>query len=269
MPERRQRRTHVGEVRSTEWLTPHMVRVTLGGPGLSEFSDNGFTDKYAKLVFARPGVEYPEPFDVSAIRESMTRDQWPVTRTYTVRRYDAAAGEIVIDFVSHGDEGYAGPWAAGAKPGDTLHLMGPSGAYAPDPAADWHLLIGDESAIPAISSALEELPAGSRARVYVEVADPSEQQELRSPADLDVTWLYRANGDDVVKTVLEATFPEGDVHAFVHGEAGFVFELRRHLRDERNIPRERLSISGYWRRGKDEDGWQAEKAQIAKTEQAS
>lgn len=248
--------THRTRVRRSEWLTPHMVRVTVDA---STFTDNGCTDRYVKLVFPRAGVDYDEPFDVAAIRDGMTRDKWPVTRTYTIRSYDAERDELAIDFVHHGDEGYAGPWAAGAKPGDPLHFLGPGGGYAPDPEAEWHLLVGDESALPAISTALETLPAGSRARVFVEVEGPSEQQQVRSSASVQLTWLHRTAGADLVAAV-RALDLTGDVQAFVHGEAGFVHELRALLLKERGLPRERVSISGYWRRGKDEDGWQAEKA---------
>lgn len=127
---------------------PHMIRVVLGGEGLAEFGAGEFTDHYVKLLFRRPGVEYPEPFDVERIRAELPREQWPVTRTYTVRAWDPASAELTIDFVHHGDKGVAGPWAAAARPGEDLFFNGPGGAYAPSPEADWHLFAGDESALP-------------------------------------------------------------------------------------------------------------------------
>ncbi|HEX3590499.1 MAG TPA: siderophore-interacting protein [Pseudonocardiaceae bacterium] len=259
-------------VSRTEWLTPHMIRVVLRGP----FVDNGFTDKYVKLMFLRPDVEYPEPIDLDEIRRDFLREQWPTTRTYTVRWADAATGEFAIDFVTHGDEGIAAPWAAAAQPGDEVIVRGPGGAYAPDPAAAWHLLVGDESAIPAIGAALEALPAGVSARAFVQVADESEVQKLASPGEVEITWLYRtdhptpaAAGEALVEQVRTLEFLPGDVQVFVHGEAGFVAGLRRHLTAERGVPREALSISGYWRRGKNEDGWQAEKAETRRQEEAT
>jgi NADPH-dependent ferric siderophore reductase len=92
----------------TERLTPHLVRVVLGGPGVAGIPDNGYTDRYVKLAFRRPDVTYPEPLDVGAVRETMPRSDWPIMRTYTIRALDHAAGEMVIDFVVHGDEGVAG-----------------------------------------------------------------------------------------------------------------------------------------------------------------
>lgn len=246
----------------TERLTPHMVRVVLGGEELAEFGAGEYSDHYVKLLFPVEGVAYPEPFDMEVIRRDMPRDQWPRTRTYTVRSFDRAVRELTIDFVFHGDEGLAGPWAAAARPGDEIRFLGPGGAYVPDPAAGWHLLVGDESALPAVAASLERMPEGALVHAFVEVADAEEEQKLELPAGVEVTWLHRAGrpvGEALVEAVRSLDFPAGDVQAFVHGEAGFVKELRRHLRLEREVARERLSISGYWRRGHDEDGWQASK----------
>ncbi|HKN95990.1 MAG TPA: siderophore-interacting protein [Pseudonocardiaceae bacterium] len=256
----------------SEWLTPHVIRVVLRG----EFVTNGFTDKYVKLLFPKPGVAYPEPIDLDVVRRDYPRDQWPTTRTYTVRWYDPDAGELAIDFVTHGEEGFAAPWAVAARPGDEVIVRGPGGAYAPDPAADWHLLVGDESALPAIGAALEVLPPGVPAHVFLQVADEAEVQKLVSPADVTATWLFRSDfptpeaaSDALVAAVRALDFQPGVVHVFVHGEAGYVADLRRHLTAERGVPKELLSISGYWRRGKNEDGWQAEKAELRRRDEAA
>ncbi|MFB7635633.1 siderophore-interacting protein [Streptomyces sp. NPDC056149] len=253
---------HRARVRRTERLTPHMVRVVLGGEGLAAFDAGEFTDHYVKLVFPLPDVNYPEPFDMAHIRAELPRAQWPRTRTYTVRAWDPQARELTVDFVVHGDSGLAGPWAATARPGDEIMFLGPGGAYAPDPTANWHLLAGDESALPAIAAALSRMPAGAVAHAFIEVATPEERQELATPPGTEITWVYRDAapvGHQLVRAVRDLTFPAGRLQAFVHGEAGFVKELRRLLRVEHAVPREALSISGYWRAGHDEDGWQAGK----------
>ncbi|ADB29213.1 Siderophore-interacting protein [Kribbella flavida DSM 17836] len=267
-PAPRTRRAKLGVVRRTERLTPHMIRVVLS---CDEFTGNGNTDMYVKLLFPQPGVEYPDPLDLGLVREQYPSEQWPTMRTYTVRNWDEAAQELTIDFVHHGDEGVAGPWAANAQPGDKLWFNGPGGAYAPDEAADWHLLVGDESALPAIGATIEALPAGARATVLLEVEDESEQQKFDGPGDVDLTWFHRAGadrarGDRLVEAVEALEFPAGDVQAFVHGEAGFVLRIRRNLFATRGLPRDRVSLSGYWRLGKNEDGWQAEKAETARKE---
>ncbi|MET9119798.1 siderophore-interacting protein [Streptomyces sp. NPDC004528] len=259
-PARRPRKPHFARVVRTERLTPHMQRVVLGGEGLAEFTAGTCTDHYVKLLFAPEGVTYPEPFDMERIREELPREQWPVTRTYTVRAWDPELRELTLDFVVHGDEGLAGPWAARVQPGEIVRFMGPGGAYAPDASADWHLFAGDESALPAVAAALEALPDGAVAHAFLEISDPDEEQKIDS--DVDVVWLHRGDrpvGEALVEAVRALDFHEGRIHAFVHGEAAFVKELRRLLRVEREIPREDLSISGYWRLGHNEDGWQASK----------
>ncbi|RRQ78731.1 NADPH-dependent ferric siderophore reductase [Streptomyces griseofuscus] len=259
-PERKPRKVRTAQVVRTERLSPHMQRVVLGGDELAGFAADTYTDHYVKLLFGPPGVNYPEPFDLERIRAEFPREQWPVTRTYTVRDWDAEHRELTLDFVIHGDEGLAGPWALRARPGESLRFTGPGGAYAPDPDADWHLLVGDESALPAIARALETLPADARAHAFVEVAGPEEEQKIDSTAE--IVWLHRGDrpvGAALLEAVRALEFPEGRLHAFVHGEAGFVKELRRMLRVDLRIPREDLSISGYWRLGHNEDGWQASK----------
>ncbi|HEX2314368.1 MAG TPA: siderophore-interacting protein [Thermomonospora sp.] len=263
-PERRAPQLHTGTVVRTEQLTPHMIRVVLGGAGLAAFRAGEFTDHYVKLLFPHPDVTYPEPFDLGAVRASMPRERWPRMRTYTVRSWDPEAGELAVDFVYHGDVGLAGPWARDARPGDEIRFLGPGGAYAPSPDADWHLLAGDESALPAIGASLERLPAGAPARVFVEVGGPADEQDLPTSGDAEITWLHRGGepvGAPLVQAVQDLEFPGGAVHAFVHGEAHAVKELRRYLRVRRGVPMERLSISGYWRRGTDEDGWQSSKGE--------
>ncbi|ATL26441.1 siderophore-interacting protein [Streptomyces formicae] len=274
-PARKAPQTHVAHVVRTERLTPHMQRVVLGGEGLAQFAAGECTDHYVKLLFDAEGVTYPEPFDMQRIREEFPRDQWPVTRTYTVRWWDPEARELAVDFVIHGDQGLAGPWARDARLGDTIRFLGPGGGYAPDADAGWHLLAGDESALPAIAAAAEALPPGAVARVFVEVEGPEEEQKIAT--DAEIVWLHRGErpvGQLLVEAVRALEFPPGEMQAFVHGEAGFVKELRRYLRVEREVPRERLSISGYWRVGHNEDGWQASKrewnAQVeAEQEQAA
>ncbi|MGW4498057.1 siderophore-interacting protein [Micromonospora sp. NPDC004336] len=246
----------------TERPTPHLIRLVLGGEELTGLPVGEFTDHYIKIVFPVPGVDYPSPLDLAAIRRDLPREQWPRLRAYTVRAWDPLAGELTVDVVHHGDEGLGGPWAAALRPGDPVRFVGPGGAYAPSPDADWHLLVGDESALPAIAAALERLPAGAPALAFVEVADPAEEQPLPSPGAVRLTWLHRGArpvGAALVAAVRDLEFPPGEVHAFVHGEATFVKELRRLLRVERGVPRDRLSISGYWRRGMDDEGWRAAK----------
>jgi NADPH-dependent ferric siderophore reductase len=236
-----------------------MVRVVFTAP--EGFASNGFTDSYVKLIF--PRADYPLPLDLDRIRRDLPVGQWPVVRTYTVRSFDAPRRELTVDFVVHGTSGVAGPWAVAARPGDSLFVRGPGGAYAPDPDADWHLLVGDESALPAIAAALEALPAQARGHVVLEVPGPESRLALTAPDGVSFGWLHTGSGtvgDRLLDAVRGIELPLTDVQAFVHGEAGWVAQVRRLLRVDRQLPGRRLSISGYWRLGHDEEGWRAGKA---------
>ncbi|MGH3358755.1 MAG: siderophore-interacting protein [Nocardioidaceae bacterium] len=259
------------EVLKTRWITRSMRRLVLGGQDVETFleRDLGYTDRYVKLVFLHPGETYPEPLDTELVRETMPREVWPVMRTYTVRWIDRDARTLAIDFVVHGDSGIAGPWAAQASVGDRIHLVGPGGAYTPATEPDWHLLAGDDAALPAIAAALEAMPAGRPVHAFIEVDAPQDEQPLTSAADLRLTWLHR-NGAEPGTTGLLADavrsmdWPQGRAQAFVHGESSLLKALRSYLRDERAIDPADLSISGYWRCGANEEGFRAWKAAQAK-----
>jgi NADPH-dependent ferric siderophore reductase len=275
------RPVHTFEVVRTEQLTSHMVRVVLGGKGFDTFTPSESTDSYVKLVFVADGV------DVAALPQPLTLDSFadlpaarkPVVRTITVRRVDPGAREIAVDIAVHGDHGAAGPWAATVQPGQPAYLMGPSGAYAPDPAADWHLLAGDETALPAISVALESLPANAIGRVFIEIAEPEDEIPLTAPDGVQINWLYRGGradlvGEDragnnapLVEAVKTAFWLPGQVHAFIHGEAQAVMHnLRPYIRKDRGVEAKWASISGYWRRGRTEETFRQWKKELAAAE---
>ncbi|KMO78513.1 NADPH-dependent ferric siderophore reductase [Mycobacterium sp. BK558] len=276
------RPVHTFEVVRTEQLTPHVVRVILGGNGFDTFTPNDYTDAYVKLVFVA------DDLDVSTLEQPLTLDsftalppqQRPTVRTYTVRRVDLARREIAIDFVVHGEHGVAGPWAASAQPGQRLFLMGPSGAYAPDPAADWYLFAGDEAALPAIGAALEALPANAIGYAFIEVAGPEDEIELTVPPGVQLRWIYRGGRADLVPedtagdhapligAVKEALWLPGQVQVFIHGEAQAVMHnLRPYVRKERGVDaRWASSVSGYWRRGRTEETFREWKRELAAAE---
>lgn len=276
------RPVHTFEVVRTEQLTPHVTRVVLGGNGFDTFTPGDHTDSYVKLVFIADDV------DVSSLEQPLTLDSFnalpaqhrPTVRTYTVRKADPERREITIDFVVHGDHGVAGPWAASATPGRRLFVMGPSGAYSPDPAADWHLFAGDESAVPAISAALESLPANAIGKVFLEVAGPEDEIELQAPAGVEVSWIYRGSRADLapeesagdhaplIDAVKETPWLPGQVQVFIHGEAQAVMHnLRSYIRRERGVDATwASSISGYWRRGRTEETFREWKRELAAAE---
>ena len=263
---RRRRSAYRVEVLRTERLSASLVRVVVGGPGLAGFEPSPYSDSYVKVLFVHPDVPRPLPrtadgrVDVDGVTEALGREHAPRMRSYTVRAFDA--GELTLDFVVHGDAGLAGPWAAGARPGDELLFMGPGGGYAPDPSAARHLLVGDTSALPAVAVALERLPVDAVGHAVVEVYGAADRVALPAPAGVEVTWVHQAGGPPgvrLVEAVRALPWTDDDLQGFVHGEAGAVKELRRYLRLERGMGLDRLSISGYWRLGDDDEGWRAGK----------
>jgi NADPH-dependent ferric siderophore reductase len=278
------RPVHTFEVIRSEQLTPHMIRLVIGGSGFDTFAPNDFTDAYVKLVIVRDDADVdalPRPLTLDSFNELPT-EQRPTVRTYTIRNVDAERREITIDFVVHGEHGVAGPWAESVQPGQPVYLMGPSGAYAPDPAADWHLLAGDEAALPALSAALEALPPNAIGRAFIEVSGPDDEIPLTAPDGVEVRWIYRGGradlvpedqaGDNapIIAAVTESAWLPGQVQVFIHGEAQAVMHnLRPYIRKERGVEAKWASISGYWRRGRTEETFREWKAELAKAESQS
>lgn len=253
-----------GVVQTVEQLTPGMVRVVLGEGDLDGFTPTGFADEYVNISFVPEGATYGVPFESDDL-DGIEAELRPKPRRYTVRAWDAERFELTIDFMAHGDVGHAGRWAKRARPGDRLQFKGPGGGYAPDPAASWHLYVGDESAIPAIAVALEQLRPGARAIALLVVDDAGHEQAIDSPGDVDVVWLHRRDSpkpeDLLADAVAALEFPPGPVDAFVHGEAGEVRSVRRHLLVDRGIDVSGASISPYWRRDHTDEAWRAVKSQ--------
>ncbi|WP_300345760.1 siderophore-interacting protein [Nesterenkonia sp.] len=261
---RRPRTEHVLQVVRTEQLTPHMARVVLGGEGFDRIEFRSETDQYIKLLFADPALGLTRPYDMESLRERLTPEQMPVTRTYTIRHINHQRREIWVDFVVHGAEGIAGPWAAQAKPGDLISFFGPGAGYAPRPEADFHLVAGDESALPAIASALEGMSPEAEGIAIIEVRDAQERQPLAAPEGVEVVWLHREadftpDSTRLAASLAEVQIPAGDVQVFIHGEREQMKQIRRLLVDQRGLPRKGMSLSAYWAYGRQEDQFQAEK----------
>lgn len=242
-------------VEQVEQVSPDLIRITAGGDGYDAFRDNDSTDKYVKILFADPAHGLTPPYDLAQLREE-SPEKLPTRRTYTVRSADPAERRLVIDFVVHGDEGVAGPWARAAQPGDTLVVSAAGGGYRPDPAAPWHLLVGDHTALPAISSAIESMDAATRGHVLLSVTDAADRILPEAPAGLTVTWTQ--SDDELLAALGALAWADGHPHVFAHGERETIKEVRAVLK-QREVPRESLSISAYWARGRAEDQFQAEK----------
>ncbi|MFJ2415209.1 siderophore-interacting protein [Streptomyces brevispora] len=250
-------------VAGVERISPRMLRITFSGDALASLMEDR-PDQQMKLCFPRRGQDVPrlpEPHaeDAYGMRWyeaylAIPEPERPLMRSFTVRSYDPGPGLMAVDFVLHDGGGPATRWACAAGPGDVVGMVGPSSAYArPLPGTEGLLLAGDASALPAIGTILESLPAGARATVCVEVADAAEEQRFDSAAEVTVRWVHRDRGESLLDAVRSAALPEGSAAAWLAGEAGTVRALRRHLVEERGLPRSAVEFSGYWRRALTQD----------------
>ncbi|KIG10777.1 siderophore-interacting protein [Caballeronia concitans] len=239
------------QVKRVHAMNPRLIRVTLTGEALADFETASFDD-HVKVFFPQPGETMPvipeagpdgPVFDPAKPK--------PIARDFTPRRFDREALELDIEFALH-QAGPATAWASQAAPGHTLGIGGPRGSFVVPSHFDWHLLIGDETALPAIARRLEELPEGTRAATLIEVADPSACFELNSRADLYAQWCYRdetAQSGDVLSALRELYLPDGEGYVWAAGEATLMRSVRQLLCDERGIDKRRIRASAYWKRG--------------------
>lgn len=222
-------------------ITPRMRRITLGGPELAGFISLG-SDDHIKLLFPQNAAEQAA-LDSPDFNLRGDGPQ-PAMRDYTPRRYDLDIGELDIDFVLHGD-GPASTWAEQARVGQQLHIGGPRGSMIVPDIFDSYLLIGDETAIPAIARRLDELPAGRKVLAVIEIANAAEQQPLASAAEVEVIWVVRGQ-DDLLETVQNLTLPGGSLYSFVATETKLSRQLRRVLLDTHQVNEAFLKAVGYW-----------------------
>jgi NADPH-dependent ferric siderophore reductase len=208
-------------VTHVEQLSPNFRRITFTDESLGDFVSASFDDHIKVFV------------------DDARRD-------YTPRSFDNAARALVIEFALHG-EGPAAEWAAQAAPGHTLEIGGPKGSMIVPLDYDWHLLAGDETALPAVARRLEQLPAGARAIVVLQVADAADRRALHSAANVDLTWV--STDAQLLDAVRALALPAGDGYAWCAGEAGAMAALRRELVEVKGHPREAIRAAAYWKRG--------------------
>ncbi|HET6552008.1 MAG TPA: siderophore-interacting protein [Dyella sp.] len=237
-------------VQRVERLTPQMQRIVLGGEALRGFLSASpddhvklfFPNRQGQLVLPTPSqgrLEFPEGVEPSPMRD------------YTPRLHDAARNELTVDFVLHGD-GPAATWAEQAAPGQRIGAGGPRGSFVVASDFDHYVMIGDETALPAIGRWLEELPPSAHAIVRIEIPAVEDRQPLASRANVDLAWFERNGTDAASSTLLEEALrqlptPEGDSFWWIAAESGRARRLRQHLADERGIPKEWLRSTGYWK----------------------
>lgn len=230
----------------TERVTPRMVRITVGDETLATFPGGG-GDQHVVLYFYEAGVTMPDPLTLVSARTMLGQIR-PAMRSYTIRRHDPVTHELDIDFVLHGS-GVAAGWAAGVTPGEPLILVGPSPAYVPPADVPRHVLIGDETALPAIGAMLAQLPAGADVTAIVEIAAAAEAQDLPG-----VHWVHRdghpaGTADLLLPVVGSVTLGGPDVAVWAAGERTVMHQVRKHFLDDRGLDRRRVRTTMYWRHG--------------------
>lgn len=237
-------------------ITPHMRRITLSGENLDSFATGGL---HFKLFVPPAGLDKPEwPVPgKDGLPIWPADDKRPAVRTYTIRAIDAEAGTFDADFVLHGDQSVGSRWALNAKPGDLVGVRGPTGRGIVQ--ADWYLLVGDETALPAIARHLEALPASARGVALIEVADESERQAIETASGIEIRWLYRNGAEPGTTTLLidavravEMPEPGTSLFAMAGVEAETFKAIRQYWREELRLDKKDILPSTYWRRGKAE-----------------
>ncbi len=290
------------EAVSVERISPSFVRVVLGGPDLAEYGVDGPRyDQRIKLIFPVPGQVAPAALDSEALESwwELPEEQRGPMRTYTIRDVLGSGREarLVVDIVVHQD-GLAGPganWALAARPGHRVRVLAPrrgvpyGGIEWAPPSVQDLLVVGDESALPAIASILEDLEPSSRGRVFVEVPDAGDIADLAAPTGIELCWLPRGHtdagarvvpairehlglesGDFADQTEVDPDLWEtptwsssgeevgqtrvmgGDLahfYAWIAGESRMVTTLRRALVGELGVDRSQVAFMGYWRKG--------------------
>lgn len=239
-------------------ITPHLRRVVFSGTGVAGYLANPPCIPNIKLYFPRPGQLLDHPGKDDGGRWSFSGDQRSRVRTYTVRWADVAASRLAIDFVRHGDEGLASAWVERTVPGQVLGALGGGGLVLKP--GGYALMFGDETALPAISETLEQMPVEQEGQVFIEVYDQAEIHELSKPENVQVHWLPRHGAPagstrlliEALETlVLPTNLDFADTHLWVAAESEVVRFARKWAASV-GVERANRLIIGYWHRQLDE-----------------
>ena len=245
------------EVVRVSEITPHLVRVTVAADEFAGLRFRG-SDHYLRLLLPRPG----QPAPVLPVGElwwtemvAMDPSIRPILRNYTVRDLRPDVAELDIDLVRHGDAGPGSRWAGSARIGDRVGIIDQGLLHEIDHAAREYLVIGDETALPAAAGVIAGLRAGVEVRALLEVPSAADVIDLPTAADLDVTWLIRADphtrpGTRILDTLPTLARPRARVAAWIAGESRMTTATRRHLVNVLKIGKPAICFHGYFRHGR-------------------
>lgn len=244
------------QVAAAHRISPSVQRVTFTGPELAGLPWQGF-DQWVRLF-----LPASDPASLDHVPASLTRSSYlrmqalprrlrPEVRSYTLRQWRPRAGELDIDFVVHGTDGVAGPWATAARPGEEVAILD-QGCGWPHPEVGNVLLVADETGMPAVLGILRDLPAEVAVTAVVEVPEAADAQDCERGDNRDIHWLVRrpgqAPGEAVAGAITGLELAERDRHAFAVGESRLATGVRRHLVRDRGWAKREVTFCGYWRR---------------------
>jgi len=245
-------KTRLLKVRRITELSPYMRRITLTGDDLPGFVSASFDDHIKLMVSAVPGARpnVPKVGPKGLLFEE--NKPKPDMRDYTPRRYDPTLNELDIEFVLH-HEGPATDWASRAEPGHFVGIAGPRGSFVIPTGFDWHLLIGDETAIPAIGRRLEELPGTAKAIVIIRTVTEDARIKLSSQCRLDIHWISEsglaASGMGALESAVRGiSLPDGEGYVWAAGEYSEIKAVRQYLTENLGIDTSRIRAASYWRK---------------------
>ncbi len=239
-------------------VTPNMQRITLQSESLKDFPSN-CEGGYIKLLFTPSGETDPK---------LLAENERPVMRTYTVRKFDASTASIEVDFVRHITQdlgcGFAARWAMDAKVGDTISIVGPGIIEDMNTEADWFAMSADMTALPALSAKIRRLPANAQGFAVIKVVSEQDIQPIQAPENMTVKWIFE--DEDLEKAVRAQPWLEGTASVWCACEFDSMRALRQYFRNEKEVDRENIYISSYWKQGVSEDGHKLIKREDAETQ---
>ena len=246
-------------VTHTETITPNMQRLTLQGEALGQFPAD-CEGSYIKLLFDQNG---------STDLQAMSEDNRPLMRTYTIRRYHPEKCSIEVDFVRHITQdlqcGFAARWAMAAQKGDTISIVGPGSISNLNTDADWFFMAADMTALPALSAKIRTLSEEAKGYAVISVLSAADIQPLHAPAGMKLIWL--TEGQNLADAVRELTWLQGNAAVWCACEFDSMRALRQYFRNEKEVERENIYISSYWKQGVSEDGHKVIKREDAESNQ--
>lgn len=231
---------------ATTSITPNMQRITLQSESLKEFPTN-CEGGYIKLLFTPSGETNPD---------LLASDERPVMRTYTIRKFDASTGTIEVDFVKHITHdlkcGFAARWAMNVNVGDSIYIGGPGIIEDMNTEADWFAMSADMTALPALSAKIRRLPANAQGFAVIKVISEQDIQPIQAPENMTVKWIFE--GEDLAEAVRAQPWLPGKASVWCACEFDSMRALRQYFRNEKEVERENIYISSYWKQGVSEDG---------------